>query len=170
MTRNSRLDPFLVDEQPVPVPPGLADLAMDEAVSGLIVRCARLESIIERERSQATDSMRTLLLALLDVADALDRVASPAQSKPNRGAGDDGSDAGVDATNRLLKARLAVVGVVPMDLVGKTANPATADIAETEADADLPDEIVVRQITTGYWWGTTVLRRASVVVTNSQPK
>lgn len=168
MSRNSKLGPFLIDEQPLPDSLTLGEFEMDKAVAGLIVRCARLESIIERNRNQAADSMRIHLLALLDVADALDRVVGPARTAPGSAAADYSLVASIEATSRLLKSRLAAVGVVPMELVGKTANPATADIVETEAHSDLPDEIVLRMITTGYWWGTAVLRRAAVAVASGQ--
>jgi molecular chaperone GrpE (heat shock protein) len=160
-------DPFAIDETAQPVPAGLADLAMDEAVAGLIFRCSRLESMIEKQRERATAEMRSLLLDLLEVADALDRLSVGLRTDSTD---DESRSAGITATNRLLQAKLASVGVVPMTLVGKTANPATADISALELRSDVPTETVLREITVGYWWRTAVLRRAAVTVaSDSQP-
>jgi molecular chaperone GrpE (heat shock protein) len=155
-------DPFSIDETEQPVPAGLADLSMHEAVSGLIFRCSRLESIIEKQRERETAEMRRLLLDLLEVADAMDRLSVGLRTDSREV--DDSGSAGITATKRLLQAKLAGVGVVPMTLVGKTANPATADISGLELQSDVPMETVLRELTVGYWWRTTVLRRAAVIV------
>jgi molecular chaperone GrpE (heat shock protein) len=149
-------DPFAITEQPVPVPEAVRTVDLAAEMARLMVRCARFEDALKREGLRAAAAERDLLLGLLEVADALDRVAQ--QDAPER------LRRALEATQRLVRRALSRAGVVPMNLAGMAPDPAIADIEAAEPHPDLPDETVVRQVTTGYWWREEVLRRARVIV------
>jgi molecular chaperone GrpE (heat shock protein) len=149
-------DPFAITEPPVPVPESVRTVDVAAELARLMVRCARLEDLLKQERLRAAAAERELLLGLLDVGDAVDRMAQ--QGAPER------LRRALEATQRLARRTLSRAGVVPMNLAGIVPDPAVADIEAAEPHPDLPDETVIRQVVTGYWWREEVLRRARVIV------
>jgi molecular chaperone GrpE len=150
-------DPLAIVEPLAPLPDGLDDLDLEAEVVGLLARCGRLENQCEHERRAAVEAQRALLLDILEVADALDRIAAA-------NVADEPARRGIGATRRLLAAKLARAGVQPIDLLGVRFDPSIADGADTELRSDLPEDTVVQEIVRGYRWRSEVLRRASVVV------
>jgi molecular chaperone GrpE len=159
---------FTIDEQPIAIPEAARDVDLGSEIERLHVRAGALQDEVERERSQNKSAKRRLLLGLLDVADALDRVlaqplasidASPAYEK-QRG--------NVEACRRLLASRLQAASVTPMLLIGEVVDPALADVEDTVTKPELPEETVVKEILSGYFLEGQVLRRARVVVSTHE--
>jgi len=160
---------FPIDEQPLPVPDAAVRVDLAAEIAALHVRCHTLEQRLEAERREAQAALRGFLLGLLEVADALERIAgAPGAAAPNP----DGADTGaaerqrrsLQATRRLLAQKLSAAGVTRMDLAGQPADPHLADIVDQQERADLPAETVTHEVVGGYWWGGAVLRRAQVRV------
>jgi molecular chaperone GrpE (heat shock protein) len=151
-----------VAEPPYTFPAGVADADEGAELDRLLVRCARAQDELAAARDGADEEQRRLLLGLLDVQDALDRMAA-ADADPAR------ARRAVEATRRLLGRRLAAAGVVPLALRGKIADPSVADVDDYEPFPELPDETVIRELVVGYLWNGDVLRRARVTVAAADP-
>jgi molecular chaperone GrpE (heat shock protein) len=113
---------------------------------------------LQDQLGEAHGELRSFLLGLLDVADAIDRVAAGI-------AASGGSDLrAVRATGRKLQQVLRTQGVTRAELVGQVLDPALADAAASEPDESVPNETVLQEVESAYLWGDGVLRRGRVVV------
>jgi molecular chaperone GrpE len=113
---------------------------------------------LQNKIGESRADQRTFLLGLLDVADAIDRVAAGI-------AASGGSDErAVRATGRKLQQVLRKHGVTRVDLVGQVLDPALADAEEAERNVSVPEETVLREREAAYLWCDGVLRRGRVVV------
>jgi molecular chaperone GrpE (heat shock protein) len=153
---------FPIDEQPLPVPNAAVHVDLAVEIGALHVRCHALEQRLEAERREAQAVQRAFLLGLLEVADALERIAGAVAPDPGEAA--ERQRRSLQATRRLLAQKLGAAGVTRMDLVGQPADPHLADIVDQGERADLPAETVTHEVVGGYWWGDAVLRRAQVCV------
>ena len=136
---------------------------LEEEVCALLIRCNQLEMRLEAERRDAERRERATLRDLLEVVDALDRIlASPTPGDPAKAL--ERQRRNVESTRRLLLKQLARAGVAPVDLAGREADPAVADVEDVEDNDTVPDETVLREIVRGYTWRQEILRRASVIV------
>ncbi len=160
-------DPFLIVEMPVPVPERAAQVNLAEEIRQLMVRRGKLEAAIEVERQTNMKAQRDLLLGLLEVVDALDRIIQRGTSSDDPKQALERIRGNVESTRRLLSQKLQKEGVLRMDLVGKQLEPNLADIEGYQDRSELPDETIIRDIVTGYKWKDEVLRRAKVIVSQS---
>ncbi|GAA0436203.1 hypothetical protein Acor_55130 [Acrocarpospora corrugata] len=155
---------FAITEQEIQVPDEISGVDPIDSFSKLLIRCGMLENSLQGERRRADVAQRELLLGMLEVSDALDRIhrrtvegaSSPELLKLL-------SD-GVAATRRLLLQKLARASVTPMRLAGMSPAPDLADIVGYVDHVHLPDETVFEQPVEGFMWRSDVLRRAHVVV------
>ncbi|MET9614635.1 nucleotide exchange factor GrpE [Kitasatospora indigofera] len=165
-------DPLAIDEQPLPVPPGAAAVDLADAFGKLLFRSAFAQRKRAEEAKEAESGLRDLLLGLLEVDDALGAIAGPELQPvpyPERLLGGPAlataqAQAGVAATRRLLRLKLARAGVRPMSFDNRLANTAVSEIVATTPVAGMPEDTVVEVVQAGFFWQDQVLRRARVVV------
>ncbi|MFF1871794.1 nucleotide exchange factor GrpE [Kitasatospora herbaricolor] len=163
-------DPLAIDEQPLPVPPGAADVDLADAFGKLLFRSAFAQRKRAEEAAEAESGLRDLLLGLLEVDDALGAIAGPELQPgpyPERllaAPATAQSGAGAAATRRLLRLKLARAGVRPMSFDNRLANTAVSEIVATTPVAGMPEDTVVEVVQAGFFWQDQVLRRARVVV------
>ncbi|MFE2914672.1 nucleotide exchange factor GrpE [Kitasatospora indigofera] len=165
-------DPLAIDEQPLPVPPGAAAVDLADAFGKLLFRSAFAQRKRAEEAKEAESGLRDLLLGLLEVDDALGAIAGPELQPapyPERLLGAPAlataqAQAGVAATRRLLRLKLARAGVRPMSFDNRLANTAVSEIVATTPVAGMPEDTVVEVVQAGFFWQDQVLRRARVVV------
>ncbi|MFE4599947.1 nucleotide exchange factor GrpE [Kitasatospora indigofera] len=165
-------DPLAIDEQPLPVPPGAAAVDLADAFGKLLFRSAFAQRKRAEEAKEAESGLRDLLLGLLEVDDALGAIAGPELQPapyPERLLGAPvpataQAQAGVAATRRLLRLKLARAGVRPMSFDNRLANTAVSEIVATTPVAGMPEDTVVEVVQAGFFWQDQVLRRARVVV------
>ena len=157
-------DPLAIIEVPFPVPERASRVHLAEEISRLMALRAKLEARAEAERRSALKDKSELLLGLLEIADALDRILQ-------RGAGAEESrqalariQSNVESTRRLLAQKLAKQRVTRLALTGQVLDPNLADAEEYRDRSDLADETVLSEVISGYWWDNQVLRRAQVIV------
>jgi molecular chaperone GrpE len=134
-------------------------LAADPAAAmvRLIRRCGRLESRLEESERASHDTVRSLLRALLEIVDDLDRILAqqPLHS--------------VELVRKRLVRLLERQGVTAIETLGQPFDPTLAEAEGEEQRSDLPDETVVQEIVTGYRWRGEVIRPAVVVVSRRAP-
>lgn len=155
--------PFSIDEQPVPVPAAAASVDLIADFSKLLVRCSLLETQKEDEERAAREHERKLLLDILDIADALERILDLPFVKEDLPEPAGRLVQNIRTTNRLLSQRLKRAGVARLDLKGSVVDTEVADVEDFEINPGLPDETVIQEIVAGYTWNGDVLRRAKVV-------
>jgi len=164
---NQNENPFPITESPIPLPDEACAVDLAESFAKIVIRCSRLETSLESERRQARRTLRELLLGVLEIDDALDRIAE------DRVEGEDPAIAlarcfrNILSTRRLLTNKLNSASVRPMDLRNSVLNPAVADVEGYQLRPDLPDETILEEIMHGYWLSNEVLRRAKVIVSRN---
>ena len=155
---------FEINETPWPVPPGVEAADPAQRIADDVCRVIRLRDLLRDKRAESRDSLRALLLKMLEVADALERLLavtpdpdSPAQVRQWHG---------IRLTRKLVDEALRHQNVTPMDLVGQEADPLLCEVDSYKVRPDLPDETVVQEIIRGYRWGDepNPLRPAVVVI------
>lgn len=157
---------FVIEEQPIVLPSVLTMIDPVDTCAQLYVRCGTLEQQAETERQISVRNQRELLLGLLEVADALDRILQrPLASGESAAA--ERQHRNVSAARRLLAQKLERVGVTPVLTLGQLHDPAVADIEGYRADPNAPEETVLFEVQAGYYWHKTLLRRAKVLVAHS---
>lgn len=107
--------------------------------------------------ARVTAQTRRVALALIDVADNLERAMAYAPA-------DDALRPGVQATLQMLQATMAREGVLPMELAPGAAYDPHMHEAVTGHSADVERETVHQVVRTGYTLDGQVLRPAHVVV------
>jgi molecular chaperone GrpE (heat shock protein) len=152
-------DAWAITEPPRPVPEPLRDGAgLRERLERAGTTDGKLIGQLQDRIGEAHAELREFLLGLLDVADAIERVAAAI-------AASGGSDErAVRATGRRLQQVLRKQGVTRAELVGRVLDPALADADEAEPDGAVPNETVLRERQGAYLWCDEVLRRGRVVV------
>lgn len=116
----------------------------------------------ERQRSEAT---RKLLLELIEVLDAFDRVFANVRSKPAEMTRQIKIWIGNFRTvRRLVERMLADEGVSAIQNVDGEFDPHWHQITETVEDPSKPTGTIVEETRRGYVWGKQLLRKTEVVV------
>lgn len=155
---------FIIDELPCSLPAGVEEADPAERVAEDLRRAAKLRELLQNRRAESRATLRALLLKLLEVADALDRILA-APPDPNNYAEQRRWDS-IRVTRKLLDEALRLHNVTPIDLLGQAVDPAWCEVDSTEVRPDLPDETVTRELIRGYAWGTesAPLRPAVVII------
>lgn len=158
---------FVITEEPVPVPAAAVEVDVFQTIYDLMSQRGKLEERIENVEQTQQDGQRQFLLGLLEVADALERILKRNVANEDPKAALERTRGNVESTRRLMTQKLSAQDIRRMDIVGKVLDPQLADVDGYQDNPDLPDETVVRDVITGYWWGDHVLRRAKVIVTRN---
>ena len=144
--------------------PGAQIRRVEEDVRALMRQVAEARTEADSDRKQQVDAQRRLLLGVVDVLDAFERVFRNIQSRD----GDLSPQMKVWVGNfrsvRRLVDRLArEYGVVRIENLDRGFDPAWHTIVETVQDASRPDGTIVSEVQPGYLWREQVLRKAEVI-------
>ncbi len=116
----------------------------------------RTSEALERAEAQA---VRKTVLAFLPLYDDLLRALDqPCQ--------DTAYFRGIELTMQNLLSTLAVMGVLPMDSLGRCFNPAYHEAVEHVTDPACREDEIVKVVQTGFLMDEEVIRHAKVVVAN----
>lgn len=157
-------DPLAIDDAPIPLPAGVMDADPVQAFAQALIRNAELERKMLADQRQAQENLKGVLLAMLDVADAIDRMADYAQRNSESSAGVARLLSSLQSTQRLLARSLAKSNVQRLDMKGKLLDPASCAVESEQARDDLPEETVIEELVAGYVWGDRILRKAKVII------
>ncbi len=155
---------FAISQAPFEVPAEVTAADPAQALADGVALRGKLRELLVDQRAKGKKEMRGLLLKLLEVADALDRLlevpASPGNMEAER------LWQSIRVTRRLLDQVLRMQDVKPMDMVGCEADPTLCEVDAYQVRPDLADETVVQEVIRGYFWGEeqTPLRTAVVIV------
>lgn len=114
-----------------------------------------------RKRTQAEQQIFYLrgkaaaMKDLLAFADALDAAVQKSHAEHSKG---------MDSLRAQLLSVLAMNGVKPMDVVGKSFDPFTCECLQQGHDASKPEDLVLEEFQKGYYFHDDVLRTAKVRV------
>ncbi|WP_433799553.1 nucleotide exchange factor GrpE [Actinomycetospora sp. CA-084318] len=159
-------DPFAITERPIPLASTVSEVDLRAVLSEQLVRYGRLESEKEQDAKAATAALRQVVLDLLPVVDALERVRLAVGS--DRGS-DHGSARAVEGVQKMLTRTLTRHGVERMSLVGHPADPDVVDIEEERHEPSEDDGTVLEELVTAYRWSGEVVRRGRVVTSSVHP-
>jgi molecular chaperone GrpE (heat shock protein) len=162
---------YSIDEELHNLPPGLENVSLEKTLIENMRLRKRMQDLIAQKRAESRSAMRGLLLRLLDVADALDRIIlvtpDPASQTETRQWNN------IRLTRKVLDKAFQLQQVTPIDLLGKESDPALCEVEDAEERPDLPDGTVIQELIKGYRWGDEPepLRLAVVIVSsNAQTK
>jgi molecular chaperone GrpE (heat shock protein) len=160
---------FAINEEPLSVPPSVENVSLEKTLIENMRLRKRLQELIAQNRTESRAAMRALLLKLLDVADALDRILLRAPDPASEAETRQWNN--IRLTRKLLDKALQLQQVAPLEVLGKEADPALCEVEDAEERPDLPDGTVIQELIKGYRWGdeSEPLRPAVVIVsTNTQ--
>lgn len=133
-------------------------------------RLRRRVEALSRKRDEAEDRLRALLTSLLPLddllADTRRRAGGLHEARSARETASVAVALGeqIEAAQVMLRGEFARHDVVPMEVVGRAADPAQMRVVGAEPHPAVPDGTVLREKATGFRLGTSVLRPAQVVV------
>lgn len=162
-------DPFEITEKPYPLPEGLESADPARRIADGIRLAQRLRGMLRSSRLESRAELRALLLKLLQVADALERILEKLPDPHNTA--DIERWNSVRVTRKLLDEVLRLQQVAPLDLLNKPADPHLCEVDSYIVDPELTEETVVEEVIRGYRWGEeTEPLRAAVVKVSRQAK
>lgn len=144
-------DPFDITENPYPLPAGVEGADPSKRIANDIRLARRLRAMLRSQRMESRAEMRALLLKLLQVADALERILKELPDPENTADIERWNN--IRVTRKLLDEVFRLQNVTPIDLLNKAADPDLCEVDSYVVDPDLPDETVVAEIIRGYRWG-----------------
>jgi len=170
----SPADAFAITERPQPVVGWPADAVVDHTgvlerdIRDLMRRLAEARFATSECSRKQVEETRRLLLALLDIMDAFDRVFHEITLKKDQVTRLMNIWVGnFRAVRRLLKALLADHGVNEFETAGHEFDPHWHMVGETVSGAGEPDGTILAQIEPGYVWRGELLRKARVLVVST---
>jgi molecular chaperone GrpE len=157
-------DPLAIDDAPISLPAGVMTADAVEEFKKALTCNAELERKMLAEQRQAQENLKAVLLAMLDVSDAIDRMADYATRNKDSAAGVARLAASLQSTQRMLARSLAKSNVQRLSVKGQLLDPACCAVESEEMSDDLPEETVIEELVTGYAWGDRILRKAKVII------
>ncbi len=165
---HARSDPAVAGEERSPYPTVVDELkartekAERRAREAVLSTEAELEAVRERLRLDVERRVAlgksSLLTALLEVLDNLDRAASAAAAEPSS------IGLGIELIRQQMLAVLKAESVEPVVILGLPYDPHVAEAVGVEPVGPERDGLVVEEVVRGYRLGETVLRPARVKV------
>lgn len=119
---------------------------------------AELEAIKNEQERQH----RRLLLSMIEVLDAFDRLLEGAEIQEGP---DSVSRGSVAAIARQLERALAAAGARPFDCLEQTVDLVRCEVLAARETVQAPEDVVVAVLARGYEWNGNLLRQAQVIVT-----
>lgn len=138
--------------------------AINTDLGNLILRLDELgvsqKKLVEKQNEETAH----LLLQVVEVADAFDRVLENYEVRKEEWDGKTHSLVGNFRTVRMLLSRLLrEQNVRQIDALGHVAVAGNHTILETRVDTKIPADTIVEVIEQGYFWKDCILRKAKVV-------
>jgi len=176
MTRRKRTsgNPFGIDDQPMSLhgweqnaPGGLADVEKD--VRELMKQLGQARFDLTEGQRRHDSEIRGMLLELLDVMDAFDRVFENVARRKSELVGRIKRwVSNFRAIHRILRKVLKQHDVVEFECLGQEFDPNWHEVHETVKDPSRPDGWIAEVVRKGYLWRGKLLREAlTLVVKNS---
>ncbi len=142
--------------------------AVEEGLRTLMQRLAVAERALADSQRQQEESTRRLLLEIVEVSDAFERLFATADEMGDR----------VDAAtrrwlrnfqtvHRLLQRLLQRHGVAEVETLDGMFDPVWHTAAEVVSDPEQPDGTIVKVLRKGYGWRNQVLRPAEVIAVHN---
>ncbi len=145
-------------------PLALAD-AVEQDVRRLMHELAEARMSLDEARRESEDRLEAILMRLLEVLDAFDRVFEATHAKPEAVTPQMKIWLGnFRSVKRLLDVLLKEEGVRPVENVTGGFDPAWHKVADTVVDGALPEGTIVREVRRGFVRNQKLLRKAEVVV------
>jgi molecular chaperone GrpE len=158
-------DMLAIEAAPIDIPQQAASVDVASAYLNLLQTNNALERKLTDTQRNAAESEHKLLLSMLDVADALDRLIDFAAQTgdPATRVGKTFVD-GLESTRRIMQRRLEKAGVRRMSTLGTIPDTTFCAIDSERSDADATPGVVIEELIAGYSFNGKVLRTAIVVV------
>lgn len=165
---------FEITEQPLPATgwDGNSDAPLaviERDARDLLRETGRLRSRAQEQERTSGKRERELLLELVAVVDAFERVfrnlADRQQEMDRRAKIWIGN---FRTVYRLVRRTLEDGGVVPMEVLDNSFDPRWHQVARAVRDDSQPTGTIIEEVDRGYFLGDTVLRKASVVVVSDE--
>lgn len=156
---------FHIKAVPINVPERASTVDVASDVQSKLIAHNTLERKLADTQRTAAEQEHKLLLSMLDVADALDRlIAHAAQTgDPATRNGKVFID-GLESTRRILQRNLGKFGVKRLSTMGTIADTEFCAIDSERADETVEPGTVIEELIVGYTHNGKVLRTAVVVV------
>lgn len=139
---------------------------IEKDIGALMYQAASLRQEKEGIEEQHRKHLEDLLLSLLEVTDALDRVchnierqqelANPQKIKIWLG--------NLRTVRRLLEKMMGQQEVTPIEMLDGTFNPHLHQAVDVQQRSSLPDGAVISMERRGYFWRGRLLRKAEVTI------
>ena len=152
------------DEDLIPLPSSVVAVDLPAVLSGYHLADQMRQQDHDRALAERRDRDKKALLALIEVADALDRVLAYARAAAGESAPARRLAESLDATERVLRLALDKWEVRRLEVVGKPLDPLQCMVVDEVDDRTVPDDTVVKEILPGYAWRGAVLRAARVAI------
>lgn len=153
--------------QPIPSEDPLA--ALDNDIRKLMREAAEARFAAQEQKRAATESEQRILLSLLNVDDAFDRVFKAVEAKQDQVTPQMKIWLGnFRSARRLLQKLIDEQGVKPIDTATGEFDPVWHVATETVADPDRPAGTIVQVLRRGYVRDNHILRKAEVIVVEGQ--
>lgn len=151
-------------------PEGVKSLSVLEDDLRLLMRqLAEARFAVEERDRQHRDSAKAVLLGVIEVVDAFERVFCSIQAKQDLVTPQMKIWVGNFRTvRRLLEKILAEQGVVKIENLDQGFDPHWHKVAEIVADSTKPEGTILGEVVCGYVWRKHLLRKAEVIVVRNQ--
>jgi molecular chaperone GrpE (heat shock protein) len=159
-------DTLAIRELSVALPPEVIASDPAQSLADSIVRVNKLRELMRDRVGEEKKARRGLLLKLLEIADALDRILAivPDPSSPS----DQRRWNSVRVTRRMVEDALRRQNVTALDLLGKPADPNLCEVDSYQVRPELPHETVVQEVVKAYLWEDEVLRQGVVIISHRE--
>jgi molecular chaperone GrpE (heat shock protein) len=164
-------DVFEIDDEPIPTTGVVADCLgspltlIENDIRRLMHRLAVAEHEKDQLEKAMRDEVKSILLALIDILDAFERVFEAVGSKQDLINRQMKKWIGNFRTiRRLLENLLYEEGVRAIENLDDGFDPKWHRAVDTISDPGKPDGTIVEQVQKGYFWHNAMLRKAEVIV------
>jgi molecular chaperone GrpE len=138
---------------------------VEDGVRALMKDLADARFRLEEESRKSLETSRSLLLRMLEVLDAFDRVFGNVETKPEQITPQMKIWLGnFRSVRRLLEKKIGEEGVVRMENVEDGFDPRWHTVSETTSDPSRAEGDIVHTTRPGYFWKEQILRKAEVAV------
>ncbi len=149
---------------------GIKSLSViEDDIRGLMRQLAEARFALGDGERQHRDSVKAILLGIIEAVDAFERVFRSIQAKQDLVTPQMKIWVGNFRTvRRLLEKTLTDQGVVKIENLDQGFDPHWHKVAEIVADPSKPEGTIVEEVVRGYVWQNQLLRKAEVIVVRNQ--
>lgn len=139
--------------------------AIESDLRSLMVQLSEARSALRQNEEQQQESKKMLLLELIDVLDAFERVFRSISAKEGEVTQQMKIWIGNFRTvRRLLDKPVSDQGIVRMENLDQGFDPQWHRVSEVVNDPSKPEGTIVAEVKAGYLWHGQVLRKSEVIV------